>query len=289
MVRVTQCGVTLLFMGSGRSAMTNMHNIYQVDAFTNKLFGGNPAAVIPLEDWPDDATLLAIAQENNLSETAFLKPDGAGFELRWFTPAAEVALCGHATLASAHVVFNHLNFNGDSVAFRTRQSGTLVVTQRKDSLLAMQFPSIEVAPCDCPDNLVNALGVAPTACLQGFYSQDESDYIAVLDTEDQVRRCDPDLSELRQLSSRGLIVTAAGNDCDFVSRYFAPAFGIDEDPVTGSAHCLLAPYWGQRLSKVELRARQVSRRGGEIMCTLGSDHVILAGAAVDYLLGQIRY
>ncbi len=269
--------------------MADMHNIYQVDAFTDKLFGGNPAAVIPLDDWLDDATLLAIAQENNLSETAFLKPDGAGFELRWFTPAAEVALCGHATLASAHVVFNHLDFNGDSVAFRTRLSGTLVVTQQKGSLLAMQFPSIEVRPCDCPDSVVSALGVTPTACLQGFYSQDESDYIAVFDREDQVRSCDPDLSELRRLSSRGLIVTAAGNDCDFVSRYFAPAFGIDEDPVTGSAHCLLAPYWGQRLSKVELHARQISRRGGEIMCTLGSDHVILAGAAVDYLQGQIRY
>ena len=253
--------------------------LYQIDAFAGEVFRGNPAAVCPLEEWLPDATLQAIALENNLSETAFFLPEGEAYRLRWFTPLVEVALCGHATLASAYVVFHYLRPEAASVTFRSR-SGDLVV-QRDEDLLAMRFPRMQTAPCDPPPGLVEALGVAPVEVREAM------DYLVVLESEEQVRGLRPDMGRLTALPHRGTIVSAPGADCDFVSRFFAPAVGIPEDPVTGSAHCALTPYWAERLGKSSLHARQVSARGGELWCDLGEDHVRIAGRAVRYLEGTI--
>lgn len=255
-------------------------SIYQVDAFTDRLFAGNPAAIVPLEEWLPDATLQAIAAENNLAETAYFIRRGQGYELRWFTPAIEVDLCGHATLASAFVIFSLLEPGRDRVAFETRQAGTLVVTKRGDKL-ALDFPARPAESVEPPPDLVAGLGHAPHEILAA------RDFLATYGSADEVRALKPDFAALARLD-RAVIVTAPGEDgVDFVSRFFAPGAGIPEDPVTGSAHCTLVPYWAKRLGRDRLEARQVSPRGGELSCALRGDRVEIAGKAVLYLEGRI--
>jgi PhzF family phenazine biosynthesis protein len=267
-----------------------MLKIFQVDAFTRKVFGGNPAAVVPLENWIDDAVLQSIANENNLAETAFTVPAQDGWELRWFTPVAEVALCGHATLATAHVLITHLGCDAQTLNFYTRQSGKLTVEKQPDGKLAMSFPAIELTNSDDGEEVSLALGSKPSAVLSGNYSATEYDLVAVFDSLDQVAALTPDFAKFKTLNSRGIIATAPGTSCDFVSRYFAPNFGVNEDPVTGSAHCLLTPYWSNVLGKQHMNARQISPREGELDCTLETaDRVIISGYAVDYLTGVINY
>lgn len=256
--------------------------IYQLDAFTNLRFAGNPAAVCPLETWLPDDTLLAIAAENNLSETAFfVRRDDGEYDLRWFTPVLEADLCGHATLATAWLLLHHLHPEEDSVAFHTL-SGRLRVT-RGEFGLAMDFPSRPPLPCEpCPE-LLPGLGGKPTAVLSA------TKYVVVYDSEAEVAALTPDMRLLARIDRDGVTVTARGSgEVDFVSRYFVPAAGIDEDPVTGSAHCSLTPYWANRLGKNTLRARQISARGGDLRCQLRGDRVILEGRAVLYLEGTIH-
>jgi PhzF family phenazine biosynthesis protein len=258
--------------------------LWQVDAFAERVFTGNPAAVCPLEGWLPDETLAGIAAENNLSETAFLvRAPAGGWDLRWFTPVYEVDLCGHATLASAHVVFTHLDPGARSATFRTR-SGPLTVERRDDGLLAMTFPRKAPEPCPIPEAVVRALsGVRPAAA---FLARDT---FAVLDSEAAVRAAAPDLSVVKALPGHGLVLTAPATTpgIDFVSRFFAPQAGIDEDPVTGSVHCALIPYWAARLGKRRLEGLQVSRRGGRLSCEDRADAVGIAGRAVQYLEGWI--
>ena len=265
-----------------------MAAIFQVDAFTDRLFGGNPAAVVPLESWVDDQTLQSVAAENNLAETAFIVAAENGYELRWFTPAVEVALCGHATLAAAHVLMNTLKLVDDSVDFHTRVSGTLTVKRQADGRLLMSFPSIPVSESSDAALVTKALSAAPASLYSGNYSENEYDYVAVFRTAEEIAAIEPELSACKALSSRGVIVTAIGRDCDFVSRYFAPNSGIDEDPVTGSAHCLLAPYWASELGKEQLIAKQISSRGGVLECKVESNRTLLIGSCVDYLHGEIK-
>lgn len=252
---------------------------YQVDAFTTRVFEGNPAAVCPLDAWLDDSLLQAIAAENNLSETAFFIKSEKGFHLRWFTPVAEVNLCGHATLATAHVIFEILGYAGQTITFETL-SGILTVA-RLGTLLVMNFPAAPPKPCAAPDALIAGLGIQPSA----IFAAD--DYFAVFDNEDIVRSIKPDFAQLAMLDLRGVIVTARGREVDFVSRFFAPKFGILEDPVTGSAHCALTPYWSEKLGKKALSARQVSKRGGDILCELKGNRVLLAGHAVTFMEAEI--
>ncbi|RUO36276.1 PhzF family phenazine biosynthesis protein [Aliidiomarina sanyensis] len=261
--------------------------LYQVDAFTERPFGGNPAAVCPLGGWPEDTLLQAIAEENNLSETAFFVPEGAGFRLRWFTPKAEVDLCGHATLATAHVLFARLAYEKPEVTFYTR-SGELRV-KRVSEGYQMDFPASIPLPVDPPQALMVGLGVAPEQVLAAY------DYVVVLGSEKEVRELNPDFQTLSELDGRGVLVTAPGEDVDFVSRCFFPKLRVNEDPVTGSAHCELAPYWAERLNKHNLRAKQLSARGGQLQCmvevneeTHAAERVLLVGKAVDYLDGMIR-
>ncbi len=260
--------------------------IYQVDAFTSRRFSGNPAAVVPLENWLPDETLQAIAAENNLSETAFFVPSdcesatpSADFHLRWFTPKVEVALCGHATLAAAFVLFRLMNWTGDRLTFHSR-SGALSVTD-DGRLLTLDFPLRDPERIAPPRFLAEALGLSP---LETWLN---GDLIALLGTEAEVTAVEPKFELLMQLP-RGLIVTAPGDDADFVSRFFAPAAGIPEDPVTGSAHCLLTPFWERRLGRSKLHARQVSARGGELWCERRGDRVLIAGEAALYLEGCIH-
>jgi PhzF family phenazine biosynthesis protein len=256
--------------------------IYQVDAFTDTLFGGNPAAVCPLDAWLPDATMQAVAAENNLAETAFFVRDGNDYALRWFTPTVEVDLCGHATLASGHVVFHFIEPGRDSVSFRTLKAGTLAVSRRGSDLLEMDFPARPAVPVEAPAGLVAALGGAPQAVLRA------RDHLVVYGSAAEVAALDPDLAALAEVDCWAAIVTAPGdNGVDFVSRFFAPAQGVPEDPVTGSAHCTLTPYWAARLGKAELEARQISRRGGALRCALDGDRVSIAGRAVLYLEGKI--
>ncbi len=256
--------------------------IFHVDAFTAKPFGGNPAAVCPLAGWLDDGLLQAVAAENNLSETAFFAPLGDHYELRWFTPSCEVKLCGHATLATAFVVLQILEAGRDLVRFETRFSGALTVSRDGD-LLAMDFPLLAPWTCaDPPAALIDGLGKAPAAVMQI-----EDNYFAIYESEEAVRRIRPDFRLLGKLHPAGVAITAPGDDADFVSRYFAPSYGIPEDPVTGSTHCSLAPYWAQRLGKTSLHARQVSDRGGELWCEVTAGRVILKGNAVLSLRGEL--
>ena len=253
--------------------------IFQIDAFADAVFGGNPAAVCPLDSWLADATLQAIASENNLSETAFFAPANGAYALRWFTPLAEVDLCGHATLASACVVFDHLRPDADAVAFETR-SGRLEVT-RCDDELAMDFPALATHPVAPPSELLAGLGAEPAAVFA------DMDYLALFESEAAIRAMAPDMAALARLDRRGVIVTAPGESADFVSRFFSPRLGVPEDPVTGSAHCMLAPFWAERLGKATLHARQVSERGGTLHCRVAGDRVLLTGRAVQYLEGMI--
>jgi predicted PhzF superfamily epimerase YddE/YHI9 len=256
--------------------------VFHVDAFTATPFTGNPAAVCPLANWLDDELLLSVAAENNLSETAYFVPRGDIYELRWFTPRSEVKLCGHATLASAFVLMRILSTGCGFVRFETRFSGPLTV-RGNDALLEMDFPAlipwISAAP---PVALAEGLGRNPRAVMQI-----EDNYLAVYETEDDVRSVRPNLKLLEELHPAGVAVTAPGDNSDFVSRYFAPSYGIPEDPVTGSTHCSLAPYWAKRLGKASLHARQVSERGGELWCDVKADRVILKGDAVLTLRGEL--
>ena len=257
--------------------------LYQLDAFSDRPFAGNPAAVCPLESWLDDEVLQEIAAENNLSETAFVVRDGEDFALRWFTPLSEVDLCGHATLATAWVLFNLLETDRDTLRFETR-SGQLVVQLGEDGLLVMDFPARPAVPREAPRALIGGLGAEPLEVLAS-----ERDYLAVFPNEDDVRKLKPDFARLRGLDRLGIIVSAPGESADFVSRFFAPSVGVPEDPVTGSAHCTLVPYWAARLGRGEaqLEARQISARGGELTCRLLGDRVTIAGRAALYLSGEI--
>lgn len=253
--------------------------IYQIDAFAENTFEGNPAAVCPLDEWLSDELLQKIAEENNLSETAFFVAEDKGYSLRWFTPEDEVDLCGHATLAAAHVLFQHLGYVKKSISFYTK-SGTLEVG-KSDSGYSMSFPASNVEPIDTPTELKEALGIVPTETFVAF------DYIVVLDSESQVKSVSPDFVKLQTLGLRGVVVTAPGDEVDFVSRCFYPKLRVNEDPVTGSAHCELAPYWAKKLSRNKLFGKQLSQRTGIVQCEVIGDRVILSGNAVDYMSGIV--
>ncbi len=256
--------------------------LYQLDAFADRRFTGNPAAVMPLPAFLDDALMQAIAAENNLSETAFLVPRGGDYDLRWFTPATEVPLCGHATLASAAVVMERLQAGRREVSFHTA-SGVLRV-ERTANGYRMDFPARPTTPIAAPAGLAGMLGATPVEVSIDAYT-----YLVLLESEQTVRDLAPDIAAIANLNRSGLIVTAAGNTpYDFVSRYFAPAKGVAEDPVTGSVHCALAPYWAGRLGKTAFRAYQASRRGGEIVCRLAGERVELEGGCVFYLEGEVE-
>lgn len=255
---------------------------YQVDAFAERVFQGNPAAVCPLAFWLEDGVLQSIAMENNLSETAFFVPTENGFHIRWFTPVAEVDLCGHATLAAAYVIFAEQHYAQPEIVFQSH-SGELIVRLEADGTLTLDFPAIVPVRCPPPPLLGPALGRDPAEVWQA------DDFIAVYEHAEHVRALRPDFARMRALGLRGVVATAPGEgDCDFVSRFFAPKYGIPEDPVTGSAHCELTPYWAQRLRKSHLFARQVSRRGGELRCELRDRRVLIAGRAVIYSRGEIE-
>ncbi|WP_214070844.1 PhzF family phenazine biosynthesis protein [Mucilaginibacter sp. dw_454] len=255
--------------------------IYQADAFTDQLFGGNPAAVCPLTEWLPDELMQKIAAENNLAETAFFVKNQTGYLLRWFTPEYEIDLCGHATLASAHILFTELGFAGDVIHFETVKSGTLTVTRTKDKY-TLDFPSRPPIAIEEPNGLVEALGGIPPI---GIYRS--RDFFVVYDSEHEISEINPDFYALSKLDTVGVIVTARGKDVDFVSRFFAPGAGIPEDPVTGSAHCNLIPYWAKVLGKNKLHAYQISARKGELWCELQGERVLMSGKAVTYLKGEI--
>ena len=254
-------------------------NIYQIDAFAKKPFEGNPAAVVPLLQWLPDNIMQAIAEENNLAETAFFVPSNNGFAIRWFTPKKEIALCGHATLAAAFVLNQYLNYSQDVVEFES-QSGVLRVRKLNNDY-QLDFPNQPPRKCDIPPVLVEALGAKPSACYAA------EDLIAVFENEQQIQDINPDEKLLAQLPLRGVIVTSAAKDYDFVARFFAPKYGIPEDPVTGSAYTQLTPYWANRLDKTELSAKQLSKRGGELHCALNDERVMITGSAVSYMVGEI--
>jgi PhzF family phenazine biosynthesis protein len=254
--------------------------LYQVDAFSSRPFGGNPAAVCPLDEWLPDEVMQAIAAENNLAETAFFVEESDGYRLRWFTPIVEVDLCGHATLASGYVVLTHLDSGRESVTFHTR-SGPLVV-QRHGDLFQLDLPALPPKPLDPSEEVARALGKVPVALLAA------RELMAVLESEEEVKALQPNMDAVAKLDTFALMVTAPGREVDFVSRFFAPAQGIPEDPVTGSAHCTLVPYWAERLGKNKLSARQVSPRVGELDCELAGDRVMLRGGVAPYLSGMIH-
>ena len=253
---------------------------FQVDAFASRQFAGNPAGVCLLDEWLPDAVLQDIAMENNLSETAFVVPGQDFWDLRWFTPALEVDLCGHATLAPAFVLINILRRAKNAVRFQSR-SGPLTV-RRQGELLVLDFPSRPARPCPVPERLIEGLGCQPSGVLKA------RDYLAVFESEADVRGLQPNMTALQQLDSLGIIVTARGERSDFVSRFFAPRAGVPEDPVTGSAHCTLIPYWSKQLSKQRLHALQLSRRGGELFCEDNGERVKIGGRAVLYSRGEIE-
>ena len=257
---------------------TKIH-YFEVAAFTDRPFAGNPAGVCLLPDWLPDPTMQEIAAENNLAETAFVVDRGTNFDIRWMSPTVEVALCGHATLGSAHVLFQHLGHTGTTIRFQS-QSGELTVERAGDRLV-LDFPVQPLSECDPPENLAKSLGAKPTAVLKG------RDYFAVFDREQEVAVLNPDFKMIAALDTQGVIVTAPGGNCDFVSRYFVPKVGIDEDPATGSTHCALIPYWSNRLNKRVLHARQLSKRGGEFFCEDRGTRVGIGGNAVTYLEGKI--
>ena len=253
---------------------------YQVDAFTSKPFFGNPAAVCPLHHWLEDGVMQLIAFENNLNETAFMVDKGGYYELRWFTPTVEVDLCGHATLASAFVIFEYLDCCATEVKFNTK-SGPLIVEKREDGLMSMDFPLLDPKPVQMPEKIVAALGKKPVEMLAS------KDIVAVYESPEDIMDIAPDMRLLSKCEAESVIVTAPGDDYDFISRCFAPNVGIPEDPVTGSAHCSLTPYWAKRFNKDKLHAFQASQRGGELFCELAGDRVIISGQAVCFLKGTI--
>ena len=254
--------------------------IYQVDAFTDELFKGNPAAVCPLDEWLDDELMQSIAAENNLAETAFFVRVKDKFELRWFTPAVEVDLCGHATLASAYVLFNQLGYKGEEISFQSIRSGELKVSRNKD-MLTLNFPADTYSRAVVSTVLAQALRATPSEYYKGSY------YLAVFDSEEEILSIQPDFQAIADLKVGGLIITAPGKDVDFVSRFFAPEFGINEDPVTGSAHTLLTPFWSNRMKKKKMVAKQLSNRGGTLYCEDSGERIKIGGKAQLYMIGEI--
>ncbi len=256
--------------------------IYQVDAFTNTLFKGNPAAVVPLQEWLPKETMLKIAAENNLAETAFFVQKGDDYDLKWFTPTVEIDLCGHATVASAFVLYEFLGYTPDEIRFHSN-SGLLTV-RRQGSRLTLNFPANPPQATEIPEGLLESLGLSRALeVLRGR----TNDYLVILEEQEQIAGLNPDHRHLRTIGARGVIVSSVGTDADFVSRFFAPGSGVDEDPVTGSAHTVLVPYWAEKLGKTELFARQISARGGELWLQLLGDRVEISGEAVAYLKGEI--
>lgn len=256
--------------------------LYQVDAFTDKIFGGNPASVCVLNEWLPDSLLQSIAAENNQAETAYILGQNDTYEIRWFTPSVEVDLCGHATLAAAHVLLNELKLNIDVVKFHSPKSGLLTVTKQGDFLM-LNFPTDIFSAVDTPEVLIKGIATTPIATFRG-----KTDYMAVLGSEQEVADIKPDLNAIALLDGRGLIVTAKGDNCDFVSRFFAPQSGINEDPVTGSAHTTLTKYWSEHLGKRIMEAVQISQRKGHLLCEYNSDRVNISGKACTYLKGEIN-
>jgi len=254
--------------------------IYQVDAFTAKLFAGNPAAVVLSESELSVSTMQKIAAENNLSETAFVVSRGEQFQIRWFTPTDEVDLCGHATLAAAHVLFYHLQVPAEVLSFSSN-SGPLYVRQ-EGKILYLDFPVDSINEIDPPEILINALGTSPQEIYQG-----REDYLAIFEHEQDILSIDPDMRLMSHVPSRGVIVSSRGREVDFVSRFFAPRVGVLEDPVTGSAHTTLVPYWSSKWNKLELSARQLSKRGGELICRNLGERVQIGGRTLTYLVGEI--
>ncbi len=254
--------------------------IYQIDAFAEKTFQGNPAAVCPLKEWLPDEVMQSIAEENNLSETVFFLSTEKGFHLRWFTPVTEVDLCGHATLAAAYVLFDCLGYPHETIMFESR-SGLLNVT-KKEEWLVMELPISSPVPCDTPQEIETAFTIKPIECLRA------DDYIVVFKSEADVLAAKPDPEYLKKLSLRGVIITSKSNQYDFVARFFAPKYGIIEDPVTGSAYTQLAPYWLSKLGKSKFRVKQISKRGGELRCEVINQSIHIYGKAIKYLQGEIE-
>jgi PhzF family phenazine biosynthesis protein len=255
--------------------------IYQVDAFTNHIFGGNPAAVIPLESWLDDNVMQQIALENNLSETAFFVKTDEGYHLRWFTPEYEIDLCGHATLASAYIIKNFIDPPAQELHFTTQKAGVLKASAL-EGVYTLDFPARMPVACAVPDKLLKSLGVSTV--VEVLRSRD---YFVVLPNEEAVKNIEPDFSVMKELDTIGVIVTAKGHEADVVSRCFYPGLGIQEDPVTGSAHCNVVPYWSEKLGKTKLNCSQLSARGGQLACELAGDRVLMSGSCVLFLKGEI--
>jgi predicted PhzF superfamily epimerase YddE/YHI9 len=253
--------------------------LYQIDAFAQRLFEGNPAAICPLEEWLPDETMQSIAAENNLSETAFFVPSGDGYHIRWFTPVHEVDVCGHATLTSAWVLLNLLDHEAQNLIFQSK-SGPLTV-RREQRWLEMNFPAQAPSACEIPPAANRAFTVRPRACVK------HQEHMFIFDHEEEVTDASPDLSALRELNLRGVVIAARSGSCDFVARFFAPKYGIDEDPVTGPAFTQLIPYWPDVLGKTRLTARQVSKRGGNVRCVMQGEWVRISGQAVKYMTGTI--
>jgi len=255
-------------------------SLYQIDAFAEKIFEGNSAAICPLDQWLPDEVLQSVAQENNLSETAYFINEDGRYHIRWFTPTVEVDLCGHATLACAYVIFEILGLENEVILFHSK-SGELRVT-RRGKLIELDFPRATISKCEIPSEITNAFGKEPIEVWRS------DDYIAVYDNEEDIVSLSPDFNILSQLECRGVVATSRGEKVDFVSRFFAPRYGINEDPVTGSAHCELMPYWASVLGKNKLSAAQLSKRGGKLQCELAGERVLISGRAVKYLEGTIE-
>ncbi len=257
--------------------------LYQIDAFTDHVFGGNPAAVCILDSWLDADIMQKIAQENNLAETAFMVQKNSIFELRWFTPETEVDLCGHATLASAHVLFNYHGYTEKTIRFYSHRSGNLLVTKGLDGWMTLDFPTDDIVPIKGLPELDKAIGLTPFKTLKG-----KTDYLLIYNSQEEIEAIQPNFYLLAQLNCRGVIVSAEGRHSDFVSRFFAPYCGIPEDPVTGSAHTSLTPYWAKVLGKNKMTAKQLSKRGGNLICEYLGERVKISGKAVPYLIGEIE-
>jgi PhzF family phenazine biosynthesis protein len=255
--------------------------IYHIDAFAESLFSGNPAAVVLLDEWLDDEYLQKISAENNLSETAFVLQNDTRFEIRWFTPTVEVDLCGHATLASAFVIFNILKWKEDKIIFKSLFSGELIV-EKKEDLLILDFPADIIRRCKVPDSLIKGIGIEPLECYKG-----KSDFLLIFKSQKEIEKINPDFEMISKIKARGIIISARGAKVDFVSRFFAPRCGINEDPVTGSAHTALIPYWSGKLKKNNLNAKQISHRIGILYCENSGQRVKIGGKAKLFMIGEI--
>lgn len=257
--------------------------LYQIDAFAKRVFQGNPAAVCVLDEWLTDELMQKLGLENNLSETAFVVPKGDEYEIRWFTPTVEVDLCGHATLASAFVLFEYYKHPSDIIIFQSKSRGKLSVKKNDDGTLTLDFPADTVNKVELPESLKNAFNISPVECYKG-----KTDYLLIYSSQEDIENIEPDFNLILNSGERGVIVSAPGKNTDFVSRFFAPQAGVNEDPVTGSAHTTLTPVWSAKLNKTKLSAKQLSKRGGELVCELIGERVKISGSAVKYLIGEIE-